>query len=244
MITTTYYPGTTIIKHQASGRYRVRARRWLAALVAADLSQGIALVLAGVVALGTWPVVSHAAVTTSAAASVAQVTSMTGTRNEGVTRVVVLPEPPSWVAPLAGVLRVNGDCKTGGSGGHWLAQRNGHLHRGIDLYRQLGTPILAVHSGVVTFVGYEAVGAGWYLKLYHGRFDGRPVYSTYMHMAARPLLQVGQKVTGGQMIGQVGHSGTAHDHLHFQAHVGGATNTYTTNPSTFLRAHGVEVEGC
>ena len=51
--------------------------------------------------------------------------------------------------------------------------------------------------------------------------DSRSLYIYYAHMLSLPEVQVGQKVTCGQRIGQVGNSGdSSNPHLHFETRIG------------------------
>ena len=106
-------------------------------------------------------------------------------------------------------------------------------------------PIRSIHAGRVTFVGYERGGAGWYLKIYHGKVGGKAIYSTYMHAVTRPSVRVGQQVVAGPIVARVGSTGASSGpHLHFQIHQGGPYNANVINPSKFLRVHGIRVRGC
>lgn len=150
-----------------------------------------------------------------------------------------------WVAPLAGTLYVSGNCKKWGPGNHFGANRGDHWHHGIDFSRRTGTPIRALHAGTVLAVGYERGGAGWFVKLAHGRIGDKAMYSTYMHMVRRSFLRTGAHVSAGATIGYVGSTGSSSGpHLHFQVHRGGAYNGSVINPSIWLRAHGIPVRGC
>ena len=209
---------------------------------------GLAMTAAIVVGVASWAVSPPANAGTTPPTAAAPAPPAPPAPAPSVTPPAKPRPAPAWVAPLSGTLTVKGDCKVGGQGGHWQAQRSDHLHQGVDFGRPYGVPILAIHDGTVVAVHYSAnsrgIGAGWLVRIYHGQVAGKAIYTTSMHMAGRSLLQIGQKVAAGQQIGRVGHSGTGSDHLHFQIHEGGSTNDYTTNPSPFLRAHGIPVGGC
>ncbi|MDZ7725215.1 MAG: M23/M56 family metallopeptidase [candidate division KSB1 bacterium] len=89
------------------------------------------------------------------------------------------------------------------------------MHKGIDLAAPKGTPVLAVHAGVVTkAVSKVEVGKG------NGRFivikhsDG--LTSRYTQLS-KVLVQVGEQVDPGDRIGLVGSSGrSTGPHLHFE----------------------------
>ncbi len=110
----------------------------------------------------------------------------------------------------------------------WQAPRTGHLHQGCDIFASIGTPCVAVVSGVAS-TG-EGKNAGYYIRL--AGDDGNVYY--YMH-----LDRFGQtgRVSAGTVIGYVGDSGNAKGgppHLHFEIHPGGGA---AINPYPILKAH-------
>lgn len=97
-------------------------------------------------------------------------------------------------------------------------------HLGNDLMAQVGTPIVAVESGIVTNCGWNKYG-GWRLGI--RSFDGLRYYY-YAHLRKdHPFaedVKEGVVVTAGQPIGYVGMTGYSNDenvngmktpHLHF-----------------------------
>jgi murein DD-endopeptidase MepM/ murein hydrolase activator NlpD len=51
--------------------------------------------------------------------------------------------------------------------------------------------------------------------------EGLALYLLYAHMAEPPIYQIGEKVTCGQMLGQIGNSGNAlNPHLHLEIRIG------------------------
>jgi murein DD-endopeptidase MepM/ murein hydrolase activator NlpD len=93
------------------------------------------------------------------------------------------------------------------------AQRSGHVHQGQDVMAACGTPLVAVHSGTVKFVGTQAL-AGNYIVI--SSDDGTADY-VYMHLRDRALVGKGAVLTTGQQIGFVGRTGDATAcHLHFE----------------------------
>jgi hypothetical protein len=107
-----------------------------------------------------------------------------------------------------------------------------------------GSPILAAYSGKVIFAGWDTKsgdegspggtdkkGAGWYVKIDHGTAGYAGWGTSYFHMIARPVVQVNQMVSTGQLLGHVGSIGhSSGPHLHFQQWNGSASNTL---PATF-----------
>jgi murein DD-endopeptidase MepM/ murein hydrolase activator NlpD len=92
-------------------------------------------------------------------------------------------------------------------------QRAGHVHQGQDVMAACGTPLVAVHSGKVKFVGTQAL-AGNYIVI---SSDDDTADYTYMHLRDRALVAKGATVATGQPIGYVGRTGDATAcHLHFE----------------------------
>ena len=99
-------------------------------------------------------------------------------------------------------------------------------HDGIDLACPEGTTVRAADDGVVLFAG-EQRGYGNLVLLAH---DG-DVVTVYAHNSEN-LVGKGERVTRGEEIARVGHSGNATGpHLHFEVRVG----THPRDPLGFLR---------
>lgn len=99
-------------------------------------------------------------------------------------------------------------------------------HDGIDMTPGLGTPVRAIADGVVTSVGGPGGSLGVFAKIDHV-VDGRLVRSVYAHMLTGSLtVTVGQRVTVGQQVGQVGTTGqSTGPHLHLGIMLDGTTFT-------------------
>jgi murein DD-endopeptidase MepM/ murein hydrolase activator NlpD len=111
--------------------------------------------------------------------------------------------------------------------------RFGQLHAGIDLATAEGTPYKAIHAGKVTAAGHNG-GYGFAITIEQS--DGTEII--YAH-SRRLLVQVGDTVKAGQVIGLVGNTGYSYGpHLHVEIHVNGEP----TDPVPLLRAHGVDVK--
>ncbi|WP_426507411.1 M23 family metallopeptidase [Dactylosporangium sp. McL0621] len=94
------------------------------------------------------------------------------------------------------------------------------LHAGMDIAAPAGTPIIAAASGRVTRAGWSG-GNGRYTCIDHGQVDGQRLTTCYAHQQAI-LVQPGQQVSAGQVIGQVGSTGASTGpHLHFEVRLGG-----------------------
>lgn len=89
-------------------------------------------------------------------------------------------------------------------------------HEGIDLHAPEGTPIQSTADGVVSYVGWRT-GYGNTVEVDHG-FG---FMTRYAH-ASKFLVEVGQLVTRGTPVAQVGQTGTATaEHVHYEIWVGG-----------------------
>jgi len=91
-------------------------------------------------------------------------------------------------------------------------------HRAIDYAAPIGTPILAVGNGTITFMGWNGP-YGNYIDIHHN-----DTYQTqYAHLSAFAKgLGKGSKVEQGQVIGYVGSTGhSTGPHLHYQVKVNG-----------------------
>lgn len=113
------------------------------------------------------------------------------------------------------------------------------LHSGTDYAAPAGTPILAAADGTVTKAG-PAAGFGYLIVIDH-TVGGRRVATGYAHMWDHGIhVTVGDRVSAGQHIGDVGSSGySTGPHLHFEVYPGGPGHP-TTNPELWLNSHGAE----
>ena len=100
------------------------------------------------------------------------------------------------------------------------------LHTGIDLREGYGTTVRAVAVGVVTIAGPET-GYGTLVEIDHG--NG---YATrYAHLSTLSVA-VGQQVSAGATIGQVGTSGrSTGPHLHYEVRIAGEP----VDPARYLK---------
>lgn len=88
-------------------------------------------------------------------------------------------------------------------------------HLGIDVRADYGTPIKAARGGVVLISTYHW-SYGNYVVVDHGNGDS----TLYAHMSSRSV-KVGQVVTQGQKLGEIGSTGSSTgNHLHFEVKVG------------------------
>ena len=98
-------------------------------------------------------------------------------------------------------------------------------HQGIDISATTGSTVIAAAAGEVVISTYS-YSAGNYIMINHGS----GVFTIYMHLSKR-IADVGQEVSQGQKIGEVGSTGYATGpHLHF----GIRKNGSYVNPLTFV----------
>lgn len=115
--------------------------------------------------------------------------------------------------PVAGPYTMYGD------GAEFGAPRHGHRHMGHDITAARGTPVVAPYAGVVDWVRFQRAGAGHYVVL--DADDGHDYVFMHLRRGSIPVVQ-GQRVAGGEQVGQVGNSGRSFGaHLHFEVWVGG-----------------------
>lgn len=94
-------------------------------------------------------------------------------------------------------------------------ERATHNHHGIDFAADIGTPIYAAASGVVSKAGW-GTGYGLMAKISHE--DIGDYQTVYAHMS-RSFVREGQHVLQGQKIGLVGSTGrSTGPHLHYELH--------------------------
>lgn len=111
---------------------------------------------------------------------------------------------------------------TSGFGKRW-----GRMHEGTDFAAPHGTPIYATADGVVTHAGWMS-GYGRLVKIQH-EFG---IETRYAHQS-QIRVKVGQRVSRGERIGDMGNSGrSTGTHLHYEVRVNGKP----VNPMTYIKA--------
>ncbi|MEM9577214.1 MAG: M23 family metallopeptidase [Pseudomonadota bacterium] len=109
------------------------------------------------------------------------------------------------------------DPKTGGR----------RMHKGVDFAAPSGTDLFATADGVVTKAGWQS-GYGRLVTIQHD-FG---IETRYAHLS-KIRVKVGQKVSRGDHIGDMGASGRVTGvHLHYEVRVGGKA----VNPMTYIKA--------
>ncbi|MEM6897652.1 MAG: M23 family metallopeptidase, partial [Pseudomonadota bacterium] len=100
---------------------------------------------------------------------------------------------------------------TSGFGPRW-----GRMHNGADFAAPTGTDIFSTADGVVIHAGWSS-GYGRLIKIQH-EFG---IETRYAHLS-KIRVKVGQRVSRGQHIGDMGNSGrSTGTHLHYEIRVGG-----------------------
>jgi murein DD-endopeptidase MepM/ murein hydrolase activator NlpD len=113
---------------------------------------------------------------------------------------------------------------TSGFGFRW-----GRLHAGEDFAAPVGTKLVSMSSGTVTFAGEES-GFGNLVKIRY--WDGTVTF--YGHMS-RIAVSEGDSVVPGQVVGRSGNTGhSTGPHLHLEIHPDGGA---AVNPLPWLADH-------
>lgn len=111
---------------------------------------------------------------------------------------------------------------TSGFGERW-----GRMHEGTDFASSSGTPIYATADGVVVHAG-RLSGYGNLIKIKH-EFG---IETRYAHLS-RIRVEVGQRVSRGDRIGDMGNTGrSTGTHLHYEVRVDGEP----VNPMKYIKA--------
>ena len=94
--------------------------------------------------------------------------------------------------------------------------RKFRLHRGVDMHISIGDSIVAAYPGKVVVSKYNRRGYGHYVMIEHAN----GTRTLYGHLKKR-LVNVGDVVEGGQLVGWGGNTGrSSGPHLHFEIRYG------------------------
>ncbi len=101
------------------------------------------------------------------------------------------------------------------------------MHEGTDMAGAYGTPVYATADGVIVYAGWDN-GYGRLVKIKH-EFG---IETRYAHLS-QIRVDVGQRVSRGDRIGDMGNSGrSTGTHLHYEVRLSGKA----VNPMTFIKA--------
>ncbi len=106
------------------------------------------------------------------------------------------------------------------------------FHSGQDINAERGAPVVSAAVGTVVFAGWHG-GYGQLITIDHGG----GLTTRYAHLLKMEVA-VGQQVTQGQLIGQVGSTGrSTGPHLHYEVRL----NDEAVNPRAYMSARGENV---
>lgn len=98
-----------------------------------------------------------------------------------------------------------------------LRRRGQGSHQGIDIMADRNTPLVAVDDGAISQLSRAETGLGG-IYVWLRRADGVQYYYAHMESVAEGL-EIGSRISVGQVLGTVGNSGDARSappHLHFE----------------------------
>lgn len=116
------------------------------------------------------------------------------------------------------------------------------VHNGVDLcwsakYGGKNQPILAAYDGkVVAIKDKDKTGKSWgnYVKIYHGKLNGKKVYTLVAHLKNGIKVKKGQRVKTGDLLGYMGNTGKSYgNHTHYEFYLGGASTRYRVDPEKY-----------
>lgn len=98
-----------------------------------------------------------------------------------------------------------------------------NFHNGIDIPAVNTTPVYAIQNGIIKYIGFDIYGYGNYIVILHSN----SYKSIYGHLSDTYLVNIGDNVYIGQIIGYVGpkilsngksNGNTTGSHLHFSVY--------------------------
>lgn len=118
------------------------------------------------------------------------------------------------------------------------------IHHGVEFVNPIGTEILAVGSGTIVAAGEDKTEVYGARTDFYGRaiilkldqtFRDEPVYVLYGHLS-QIMVEEGQKVEAGEVIGLVGMAGIAEGpHVHIEVRYRKNEYNHTANPVLWIR---------
>ncbi|MEG0383987.1 MAG: peptidoglycan DD-metalloendopeptidase family protein [Solibacillus sp.] len=133
----------------------------------------------------------------------------------------------NWTRPAAGRY-------TSGFGRRNIGPIGSKNHLGMDIANSIGTPVVSVADGVVSYAGRMG-GYGNVVMVTHN-IDGQPFTSTYAHLSGF-TASVGDVVSKGQQIAKMGNTGNSTGpHVHLEIHVGewNGARSNAVNPLRYI----------
>ncbi|MBA3532725.1 MAG: peptidoglycan DD-metalloendopeptidase family protein [Ardenticatenales bacterium] len=93
-----------------------------------------------------------------------------------------------------------------------ITQNPSRYHMALDIATSMGTPVVASDGGRVVVAGWDNTGYGWTVVIDHGN----GLRTRYAHFSSY-VVNVGNYVNKGQLIGRIGSTGrSTGPHLHFE----------------------------
>lgn len=141
---------------------------------------------------------------------------------------ISITDNPSMEFPVRGGTRADigsfwGDPRAGGS----------RQHKGVDIFAERGTPVVAAADGRVTRTGNRGLGG----KQVWLRADGKSLYYAHLDSINSGMLEGVQKSDTLGFVGNSGNARTTPPHLHF-----GIYNRGAINPLPFIDFANTETE--
>lgn len=148
------------------------------------------------------------------------------------TPVEVKPRPTSKPTNPSSSVRyrfpVGGPHNFGGAAARFGVGRVGHTHQGQDVLASEGTPVVAPTSGRITYTGYQAAAAGYWVAMHS--VDGRDFFFAHCEKGTT-TVHSGQSVRPGSHLCRVGQTGDATGpHLHFEIWIHGWRTSSSSHP--------------
>lgn len=115
-------------------------------------------------------------------------------------------------------------------------------HMGIDLgwnskHGGKHQPIYAAADGTVYSIkDNDKTGKSWgnFVKIYHGKINGKKVYTLYAHLQDGIKVKKGKKIKQGTLLGTMGSTGrSSAPHLHYEYYQGGASTKFRVDPEKY-----------
>lgn len=109
-------------------------------------------------------------------------------------------------------------------------------HTGLDIAANTGAGVVAAEAGQVVLSLDMETSYGHHVIIYHGELNGTPTYTLYAHLSKRSV-SVGDIVTRGQKVGEVGNTGNSRGaHLHFEVRLNQNSSTSAVDPLPYITA--------